>query len=155
MVFVHYVDFWPLWGHPWKSRGCQKRSKKFNTATFRLPEAAPGTQKVVLEGVFKTASIFEWIWDAFWLQIRWISQWCFMFFRCWFEIVFLWFVHCFSNWFLNCTNLKIIENSLVLIHYFALGTFRRRWIFEAISDKCWDCFRIDFSLVFMFFRLRN
>ena len=35
---------------------------------------------------------------------------------------------------LNCANLKIIEISLVLIHYFALGTFGRQSIVTSISS---------------------
>ena len=56
---------------------------------------------------------------------------------------------------LNCGNPKIIEISLVLLHYFALGTFRRRPVFEAISNKFRDRFRIDFSSIFMTFAASN
>ena len=77
------------------------------------------------------------------------------FFHCLFETV-LW--TCFFSFLdrsLNCANPKIIEKSLVLIHYFALGAFRRRPVFEAISNKFRDRFRIDFSLIFMTFAASN
>ena len=52
------------------------------------------------------------------------------FFHYLFEAVFLMIFYSFLDRSLNCVNPKIIEISLVLIHYFALGTFRRRPIFR-------------------------
>ena len=74
------------------------------------------------------------------------------FFHYLFEAVFLMIFYSFLDRSLNCVNPKIIEISLVLIHYFALGTSNRRSIFRLISDEFRDRFRIDFSLFFMIFR---
>ena len=52
------------------------------------------------------------------------------FFHCLFEAVFLMNFYSFLDRSLNCVNPKIIDFSLVLIGYFALGTFRRRSIFR-------------------------
>ena len=57
------------------------------------------------------------------------------FFHYLFEAVFLMIFYSFLGRSLNCGNPKIIDFSLVLIGYFALGTFRRRSIFRKISDK--------------------
>ena len=51
-------------------------------------------------------------------------------FHCLFEVVFLMICFSFLDRSLNCANPKIIDFSLVLIGYFALGTFRRRSIFR-------------------------
>ena len=84
---------------------------------------------------------------------------CFNDFSCFcrylFEAVFLMNFYSFLDRSLNCVNPKIIEISLVLIHYFALGTFRRRSIFGPISYEFRDNFRIDFSLIFMIFSASN
>ena len=50
------------------------------------------------------------------------------FFYCLFEAVFLMCFYSFLGRSLNCANPKITDVSLVLIRYFALGTFRRRLI---------------------------
>ena len=50
-------------------------------------------------------------------------------FHCIFETGFLMIFYSFFDRALNCANPKIIDLSLVLICYFALGTFRRRSIF--------------------------
>ena len=77
------------------------------------------------------------------------------FFHCLFEAVFLMNFNSFLDRYLNCANPEIIEISLALIGYFALGTFRRRSIFGPISDEFRDHFRIDFSLIFMTFSASN
>ena len=56
---------------------------------------------------------------------------------------------------LNCVNPEIIEIPLVLICYFALGTFRTRSIFRQISISCRVHFRIVFSSIFMIFSRSN
>ena len=55
----------------------------------------------------------------------------------------------------NFANPKNIEISLVLLGYFALGTFRRRSIFGPISDEFRDHFHTDFSLIFTTFSASN
>ena len=52
------------------------------------------------------------------------------FFHCLFEAVFLMNFNSFLDRSLNCVNPKIIDFSLVLIGYSALGTFRRRSLFS-------------------------
>ena len=74
---------------------------------------------------------------------------CFVY--CLFEVVFLMFFYSFLGRSLNCANPKIIDFSLVLIGYFALGTFRRRSTFRSISCQFRANFRIDFSSIFMTF----
>ena len=56
------------------------------------------------------------------------------FFHYLFEVVFLMIFYSFLDRSLNCVNPKIIEISLVLIHYFALGTFGRQSIVTSISS---------------------
>ncbi len=73
------------------------------------------------------------------------------FFHCLFEAVFLMIFNSFLDRSLNCVNPEIIEISLVLISYFALGTFRRRSLFRSISYQFRYHFRIDFSSIFMTF----
>ena len=74
------------------------------------------------------------------------------FFHCCLEVVFLMFFISFLDRSLNFANPKIIDFSLVLIHYFAVGTSNRRSSFRLISDEFRDRFRIDFSSIFMIFR---
>ena len=52
------------------------------------------------------------------------------FFHYLFEAVFLMIFYSFLDRSLNCVNPKIIDFSLVLMGYFAFGTFRRRSIFR-------------------------
>ena len=61
------------------------------------------------------------------------------FFHCLFEAVFLMICYSFLGRSLNWANPKIIDLSLALICYFALGTFRRRSIVR-MSDKCQTIF---------------
>ena len=68
-------------------------------------------------------------------------------FRACFLELFLLFFDCFPN----CAKPKNIENSLVLIQYFALGTFRKRT--KKIKKQCKNSssFGIDFSSKIMTF----
>ena len=62
------------------------------------------------------------------------------FFHGLFEAVFLMFFFSFLDRSLNSANPKIIEFSLVLLGYFALGTFHS----GPICDEIRDHFQIDF-----------
>ncbi len=77
------------------------------------------------------------------------------FFHCLFEAVFLMIFLSFLDRSLNSANPQIIEFSLVLLGYFALGTFRRRSNFGPSSDEFRDHFHIDFPLIFMTFSGSN
>ena len=67
--------------------------------------------------------VFGSIWDLFLDDFS-------CFFHCLFEAVFLMIFYSFLDRSLNCVNPEIIEISLVLIGYFALGTIRRRSTFR-------------------------
>ena len=77
------------------------------------------------------------------------------FFHGLFEAVFLMICLRFLDRSQTSANPKIIEISMVLLAYFALGTFHRRSIFGSICDEFQCHFRIDFSLIFMTFSASN
>ena len=74
-----------------------------------------------------------------------------MFISLLFRACFLEFVILFFDCFPNCAKPKNIENPLVLIHYFALGTFRKRT--KKLKKQCKNSssFCIDFSSKIMTF----
>ena len=80
---------------------------------------------------------------------------CSCFFHCRFEAFLKMFFIRFLDRSLNFANPKIIDFSLVLIHYFAVGTSNRRSNFRLISDEFRDRFRIDFSSICMTFSVPN
>ena len=62
-LFMYYVDFGQPLGGPWKSGGCQKRTKKMNTVTL-TPRSIPGRSKGCFErGPEKGID--------FWLDLGW------------------------------------------------------------------------------------
>ena len=72
-----------------------------------------------------------------------------------FRAYFLKFVLMFFDCFPNCANLKNIENSLVLIQYFALGTFRKRTNKIKNNAKTQAVFALIFHQKSCLFRVQN
>ena len=61
-ILINFGATWAIlvnFGEPSKSRGCQKRHKKLNTATFWHPKAIGRRKKVVLEGARKINRNFD------------------------------------------------------------------------------------------------
>ena len=63
-VLNHFGVTWSIlvdFGKPQNPGGCQKRSKKINTATFWHPKAAGRRKNVDLEGAWKINRNLDWI----------------------------------------------------------------------------------------------
>ena len=97
------------------------------------------------------------------MKNEWLFNVFFMFFSLLFRACFWKFCLLLFDYFPNCAKPKNIENPLVLIHYFALGTFRKRtknkknmqklkqfwhWIFIKNHDFFWFKISMDFWMVF-------
>ena len=128
-------------------RGRQKRPKQFNTTSFGRSEAVQTRPKVVLEGGWKKNSVFEWIFNDFWLKFGTV-------FFCFLTRVFMpgrsSFLYAFYRFLhrsFKCVNPENSEKPLVLIHYFVVGTFQRRSIHRRIFYQM----RIYFAWIFYHF----
>ena len=95
-LWGHFGATWPIlddFGGPLKSKGAPKTSQKIQYGDFWASGSGPGSAKSCFWRVLENASIFEWIFNGFWLHFGSVFGWFFMFFS-------LPFRGCFFNDFL-------------------------------------------------------
>ena len=117
---------WPIlddFGDPLKSKGLPKMGQKIQYGDFLASWNGPKAPKIFVWWGLQNTQIFEFIFNSFWLYFGCV--WLMIFyvlFIAFSKRVFQCILQLFDRSF-NVTSPKIIDKSLVLLHYFAWGTF--------------------------------